>query len=43
MVIEHERVVDDPPRVIERRHITEDAPGRGLIQARAAKSAKKMS
>jgi hypothetical protein len=33
-VIEHERVVDDPPRVIERRHITEDAPGRGLIKHR---------
>jgi hypothetical protein len=26
MVIEHERVVDDPPRVIERRHYVEDAP-----------------
>ena len=34
VVIEHERVVDDPPRVIERRHITEDAPGRGLIKHR---------
>jgi hypothetical protein len=34
VVIEHERLVDDPPRVIERRHITEDAPGRGLIKQR---------
>jgi hypothetical protein len=34
VVIEHERLVDDPPRVIERRHITEDAPGRGLIKHR---------
>jgi hypothetical protein len=34
VVIEHEREVDDPPRVIERRHITEDVPGRGLIKHR---------
>jgi hypothetical protein len=34
VLIEHERVVDDPPRIIERRHITEDAPGRGLIRQR---------
>jgi len=34
VIVEHERVVDDPPRVIERRHITEDAPGRGLIKQR---------
>ena len=27
-------MVDDPPRIIERRHITEDAPGRGLIRQR---------
>ncbi len=32
VVIEHERVVDDPPRIIERRHYVEDAPA-------AAKSA----
>lgn len=34
VVIEHEREVDDPPRVIERRHITEDKPGRGIIKQR---------
>jgi hypothetical protein len=27
-------MVDDPPRVIERRHITEDSPGRGIIKQR---------
>jgi hypothetical protein len=34
VVIEHERVVHDPSRIIERRHIMEDAPGRGLIRQR---------
>jgi hypothetical protein len=34
VVIEHEREVDDSPRVIERRHITEDKPGRGIIKQR---------
>jgi len=32
VVIEHERLVDDPPRVIE-RHISEEA-GRGLLRTR---------
>jgi hypothetical protein len=34
VVIEHEREVEDALRIIERRHFTEDAPGRGLIRHR---------
>jgi hypothetical protein len=32
IIVEHKRYVDDPPRIIERRHIIEDAQGRGLIR-----------
>jgi hypothetical protein len=34
VVIEHEREVEDALRIIERRHFTEDAPGRRLIRHR---------